>query len=186
MCVNIGSGNWLLSDGNKPLAEPMLTYHHRWSVAFTREQFYKKRPSTESQTCVQDYTFKIITISPRGRWVKHFLIRSCWRQVDISWDNGLALVRTGLNDSSPPNTCIWIINTCITCTAANIFYCKNNLINPLHAGFFRKHKRYLHFLSYCDIEMVQVVEILISCGKQDQFILHSECYTVKPVCNDHL
>ena len=25
--VNIGSGNGLLPDGTKPLAEPMLTYH---------------------------------------------------------------------------------------------------------------------------------------------------------------
>ena len=28
MWVNIGSGNGLLPDGNKPLPEPMLTYRH--------------------------------------------------------------------------------------------------------------------------------------------------------------
>ena len=34
-CVNIGSDNGLLPDGTKPLSEPMLTFHQRYSVAFT-------------------------------------------------------------------------------------------------------------------------------------------------------
>ena len=34
--VNIGSGNGLLPDGNKPLSEPMLTYHQRCSVAISK------------------------------------------------------------------------------------------------------------------------------------------------------
>ena len=32
--VNTGSGNGLLSDGNKPLPEPMLTHHQRDPLAF--------------------------------------------------------------------------------------------------------------------------------------------------------
>ena len=32
--VNTGSGNDLLSDGNKPLPEPMSTYHQRDPLAF--------------------------------------------------------------------------------------------------------------------------------------------------------
>ena len=40
--VNIGLGNGLLTDGTKPLPEPMFTYLHRCSVAFTWEWFYKK------------------------------------------------------------------------------------------------------------------------------------------------
>ena len=39
--VEIGSEK--VPDGTKPLPEPMPTYHQRCSVAFTREQFYKKR-----------------------------------------------------------------------------------------------------------------------------------------------
>ena len=31
---NIGSGNGLLTDGTKPLPEPMLTYHQKGFVAF--------------------------------------------------------------------------------------------------------------------------------------------------------
>ena len=33
ICASIGSGNGLLSDDRKPLPEPMLTYHHIYSVA---------------------------------------------------------------------------------------------------------------------------------------------------------
>ena len=40
--VNIGSGNGLLSDGTKPLPEPMLTYDQWCVVAFTWWQFHKK------------------------------------------------------------------------------------------------------------------------------------------------
>ena len=40
--VNIGSGNGLLSDGTKPLLEPMLT-DHRWNpVTFILGQFHKR------------------------------------------------------------------------------------------------------------------------------------------------
>ena len=38
--VNIDSGNGLVSDGTKPLREPMLTSHWRDSEALTWEQFY--------------------------------------------------------------------------------------------------------------------------------------------------
>ena len=31
----------IISDGNRPLLEPMLTYHHRCSVVFLREQLNK-------------------------------------------------------------------------------------------------------------------------------------------------
>ena len=31
-----------LPDGTKPLPEPILTYHQRYSVTFTGEQFHKK------------------------------------------------------------------------------------------------------------------------------------------------
>ena len=40
--VNIGSGNGLLTDGTKPLPEPMLTYHKYGPVAITQELFYNK------------------------------------------------------------------------------------------------------------------------------------------------
>ena len=38
--LSIGSGNGLVSDGTKPLPEPVLTYHQRYSMAFNIEQFY--------------------------------------------------------------------------------------------------------------------------------------------------
>ena len=62
--INIGSGNDLLTDGTKPLSEPMLTYHHRWIAAFTWKQFCKK-----SSSVFGDYTLLIITTSPRCQWV---------------------------------------------------------------------------------------------------------------------
>ena len=40
--VNIGSGNGLLSDGTKPLPEPMLANHQEDLVAFTWRQFQRK------------------------------------------------------------------------------------------------------------------------------------------------
>ena len=40
--VNIGSGNGLLPDSNKPLPEPMLIYHQRGLVAFTGGQYHRK------------------------------------------------------------------------------------------------------------------------------------------------
>ena len=39
--VNFSSANGLLSDGAKPLPEPMLTCLQIWSVAFTGEPFHK-------------------------------------------------------------------------------------------------------------------------------------------------
>ena len=57
MWFKIGPGNGLLSDGTKPLPEPMLTYHQRCSVAFTWEQF-QKCSWTSSVTCVQILHFE--------------------------------------------------------------------------------------------------------------------------------
>ena len=47
--VNIGSGNGLLSDGTKPLPEPMLTYHQYDLVTyFFWGQFYMRYLSHQS------------------------------------------------------------------------------------------------------------------------------------------
>ena len=40
--VNIGSGNGLMPDGNKPLPEPMLTHDHTYSVPPKRDLFPRK------------------------------------------------------------------------------------------------------------------------------------------------
>ena len=40
--VNIGSVNGLLTDGTKPLPEPMLTSHESCLLVFASEQFHKK------------------------------------------------------------------------------------------------------------------------------------------------
>ena len=37
--VNLDSGNGLLPDGTKPLPEPVMAYHQRWSVVFTESNF---------------------------------------------------------------------------------------------------------------------------------------------------
>ena len=44
--VNINSGNDLLPDDAKPLAEPVMTYHLGGPVALHREQFHRKYPQT--------------------------------------------------------------------------------------------------------------------------------------------
>ena len=55
--VNMGSGNGLLLDSTKPLPELMLTYHWRYLVAFTWEQFHKKGSLTSSVACVRKLHF---------------------------------------------------------------------------------------------------------------------------------
>ena len=43
---SFGWGNGLLPDGTKPLPEPMLTYHERYSLTITPEKFHKTCSST--------------------------------------------------------------------------------------------------------------------------------------------
>ena len=51
--VNIGSINWLLPDGSKPLPEPTLTHLSSWgSMAFTCEQFHSQCLGCYSVYCV--------------------------------------------------------------------------------------------------------------------------------------
>ena len=45
--VNIGSGEGLVSGSAKPSPEPMLRFNHRYSVAFTCEQFKRRAQSDE-------------------------------------------------------------------------------------------------------------------------------------------
>ena len=42
--VNIASGNGLVTDGTKPLPEPMLTDHQRSPVKFISGQFLQEMP----------------------------------------------------------------------------------------------------------------------------------------------
>ena len=46
------SHEWRWKDRTKLLPQPMLTYHQRYSVAFTGEQFHKKSSWISSITCV--------------------------------------------------------------------------------------------------------------------------------------
>ena len=66
--VHIDSGNGLVTDGTKPLPEPMLTYPYgffwRSSKADFSENAQDIRPWYESE----NYKIKITTASPRGQW----------------------------------------------------------------------------------------------------------------------
>ena len=70
---NIGSGNGLLPDGTKPLPEPMLTYHHKGSVAFA---FVGIALDISSKYEFEKDILKIIFKSPRANelilnpWIK--------------------------------------------------------------------------------------------------------------------
>ena len=50
--IDLGSGN-----GTKPLPEPMLTYHQRWSVVFTCEFHKNKIHNLNPQHMFGDYAF---------------------------------------------------------------------------------------------------------------------------------
>ena len=69
--VNIISGNSLLQDSTRPLAEPMLTNHQPCLVAFTSGQFHKQCVRYLSQTCLLKITNLTLqpAISHRGIWV---------------------------------------------------------------------------------------------------------------------
>ena len=67
ICVNIGSGNGLLTDGTKPLPEPMLNKHQTCSLEFTREQFHNKCLWIFNPSHVfGDDTYDIASTSPTG------------------------------------------------------------------------------------------------------------------------
>ena len=66
----IGSGNGLLPDGNKPLPEPMLTYHQWGQVAFFQGQFHMNCWKIEFMKWV---------------WKLLFWNYSHFSQVPISW-----------------------------------------------------------------------------------------------------
>ena len=54
----------------------MLTHHQWGSVAVTREQFYRTAASVQSTVLynyIENHAFKIISIPPKGEWVKYFL-----------------------------------------------------------------------------------------------------------------
>ena len=56
-----------LTDSLSQLPKPMLTYHQRCSMAFTREQFHKNTHEFNLLHVFQTYTFKIATPYPRGK-----------------------------------------------------------------------------------------------------------------------
>ena len=70
--VKNDSGNCLLPDGTEPIAVPMLVYHKKCSVAFTRKQFHRRHSWTWFITYFEDfedYTLKITAMSSSSQWV---------------------------------------------------------------------------------------------------------------------
>ena len=73
-----------LCDSTKPLPQPVLTYHQKWSVAFTRDQFHQKCSKYVFRYC----TFEITTKSSRCQWVNYdyFTVRySTSKELCTSW-----------------------------------------------------------------------------------------------------
>ena len=71
--VNTAPRNGLLPDGNKPLPEPMLTYHQWSTLAFIWEEFLNKFSTYQSRKCLKCSKItqsNIRTISSRYQWVK--------------------------------------------------------------------------------------------------------------------
>ena len=67
--VNIGSGNGLLSNGTKPLPEPVLTCHQQGPLTFIWGNFAKDTSATNHQNQLWNY-FSLISFKfPRGQWV---------------------------------------------------------------------------------------------------------------------
>ena len=74
--VNIGSGNGLLPDGNKPLPEPMLT-DHQWSpVTFILGQFHNRCLNHQHWSPFENYMSKLSFNFPRGQWVNEIICNS--------------------------------------------------------------------------------------------------------------
>ena len=64
--IDIGSGNSLLPDSINPWSEPILSYHQRSPVVFTRGQFHNKYLRYQSLKYVANYAFKNVTKAPTG------------------------------------------------------------------------------------------------------------------------
>ena len=72
--VNIGSGNGPVPGGTKPRPEAILTYHELGSVASPRKLFHRNYSKYQfEKNEIKNYSFKIISTSPRGHWVKTIL-----------------------------------------------------------------------------------------------------------------
>ena len=66
MLDNIGSGNGFMPDGNKPLPEPMLTYHHWHISTFIRGRFHNRYLSHLSTKLVWQLLLPNVI---QGQWV---------------------------------------------------------------------------------------------------------------------
>ena len=62
--VNIGLDITLLPDGNKPLPEPMMTDHQRYSLVSTLEQFHNcSRYTGNTAFTYTDFSYDSLRIS---------------------------------------------------------------------------------------------------------------------------
>ena len=83
--VNIGSGDGLLPDGNKPLLAPMLTYRQWGSVAHTQDQFPRNCSRYQLVKIVLQLLGSIELISMSailGRWKIYNYINIVCREIE--------------------------------------------------------------------------------------------------------
>ena len=149
--VAIGSDNGLLTDGTKPLPEPILTYHQYAAAAFNWGQSYKRYLSHQSLKQFKKF-LNFIQIS-------HSQMSYCCSHQRTSSRPGAMLRQC--------STHYWMLrNFQLLVPDVNKHAIPHRTngslvsLNPLRATFFRGNINiYLHFMSFLHTNIIQVVEI---------------------------